>query len=452
MTEQSTPLAIVNGRVIDPVSGIDGLADVVIEDGYVTHLGVGASKITPAATKINATGLIVSPGFVDLHTHLRTPGQEHKETIETGAAAAAAGGFTTICQMPNTDPALDSQDRVTQAHNRASDSLVRVLTVGAITKGRAGQELVSFDELASAGVVAFSDDGDFVEDTALMTDGYHRAAILRLPISQHCESPVLVDGGVVHRGMVASQLGVAGRPAEGEDTAVAREIALATLTGGHAHIQHVSTAGAVNLIRDAKERGVWVTAEVTPHHLVLTDHALLDVQPPEAYNTNAKCNPPLREESDVAACVAGLVDGTIDAIATDHAPHSPQEKTLSLTDAPAGMIGLETALPYVMRVINAGEIQLASAIERLTLGPVRAWHLDEQLTLPGLGTLAIGAPGDVALIDPDAKWRVEVDTLCSRSQNTPLLGQQVIGRVVATVASGVLVHDLRGRDNRISES
>lgn len=452
MIEQSTPLAIINGRVIDPASGIDELADVVIEDGYVTHLGAGASKVTPRATKINATGLIVSPGFVDLHTHLRTPGQEHKETIETGATAAAAGGFTTICQMPNTDPALDSQDRVEEAHKRASDSLIRVLTVGAITKERAGQELVSFDELANAGVVAFSDDGDFVEDMALMTDAYYRSAVLRIPISQHCESPALVDGGVVHHGTVATQLGVAGRPAEGEDTAVAREIALATLTGGHAHIQHVSTAGAVSLIRDAKERGVSITAEVTPHHLVLTDHALLDVEPSEPYNTNAKCNPPLREESDVAACVTGLVDGTIDAIATDHAPHSPQEKALSLVDAPAGMIGLETALPYVMRVINAGDIQLASAIERLTLGPVRAWHLDRQLTLPGLGTLGIGAPGDVALIDPDAKWLVGVDTLCSRSQNTPLLGQQVIGRVVATVASGVLVHDLRGHDDRISES
>ena len=442
MPEHPEPLAITGGRVVDPASGRDEIADVVIEDGRVVLVGVGAAP--PGIERVDATGLVVSPGFVDLHTHLRTPGQSHKETIETGTAAAAAGGFTTICQMPNTDPPFDRRKRVEDAQKRAAkDGVVRVLTVGTITKEREGQELASLNELADAGVVAFSDDGDFVADTELMRAGYERAAVLGIPVSQHCEVPDLVEGGIAHLGTVATQLGVAGRPSGGENAAVARDIALAALTGGHAHIQHVSTAGAVALLRDAKERGISVTAEVTPHHLMLTQHALLHSLAGEPYNTNAKCNPPLREERDVAACVAALADGTIDAVATDHAPHQADEKARSLEDAPAGMIGLETAIPYLMGLVDSGAIYLATAIERLTLGPVRAWRLDEQLRLPGLGTLGVGAPGDVTLVDPSAAWTVSVDTLVSKSHNTPLLGEQVVGRAVATIVGGELVHDVR---------
>jgi dihydroorotase len=269
-------------------------------------------------------------------------------------------------------------------------------------------------------------------------------------VSQHCELPSLVDDGVVHLGAVARQLGVAGRPSDGETAAVARDIALAALTGGHAHIQHVSTAGAVALIRDAKERGLPVTAEVTPHHLVLTHQALLHVLGGEPYNTDARCNPPLREQRDVDACVAGLADGTIDAIATDHAPHQPDEKARPLEEAPPGMIGLETAIPYVMSLVDNGALHLATAIERLTLGPVRAWNLDRQLGLPGLGTLGVGAPGDISIIDPGDMWTVSVDTLRSLSHNTPLLGEQVVGRTVVTVVGGSVVHDIRGVDGRAS--
>ena len=444
MPDQPVPLAIAGGRVVDPASGRDEIADVVIEDGRVAHVGLGAAGVIPGIERIDATGLVVAPGFVDLHTHLRTPGQSHKETIETGTAAAAAGGFTTICQMPNSDPPLDRARRIEDALKRGvEDGVVRVITAGTITRDREGRELAPLNELADAGAVVFSDDGDFVADTKLMRAGYERAAVLGIPISQHCEDPILVEGGLIHLGSVATQLGVAGRPSGGEIAAVARDIALAALTGGQAHIQHVSTAGAVALIRDAKQRGLPVTAEVTPHHLVLTHHALLHVAGDQRYNTDAKCNPPLREQRDVDACVAGLADGTIDAIATDHAPHQPDEKSRSIEDAPPGMIGLETVLPYVMSLVDFGTIPLATMVERLTLGPVRAWRLDEQLGLPGLGTLGVGAPGDIALIDPSATWTVSVDTLQSKSHNTPLMGEQVVGRAVATVASGKLVHDVR---------
>ncbi len=451
MPDAPSPLAIVHGRVVDPASGRDEIADVVVEDGRVTHVGEGAAHAVPGADRIDATGLIVSPGFVDLHVHFRTPGQSHKETIETGTAAAAAGGFTTVCQMPNTDPPFDRRKRVEDARRRAAEEgVVRLVTTGTITQDREGHELAALDELADAGVVAFTDDGDFVDDTHLMQAGYERAAILGLPIAQHCEVPALVDGGLIHLGPVATQLGVAGRPAGGENAAVARDIALAALTGGHAHIQHVTTAGAVALIRDAKERGLHVTSEVTPHHLVLTQQALLHVIGDEPYNTDAKCNPPLRDQHDVDACIAGLADGTIDAIATDHAPHQPDEKARAIEEAPPGMVGLETAIPYVMSLVDNGHVPLSVAIERLTLGPVRAWHLDQQLGLPGLGTLAVGAPGDVAVIDPGDMWTVSVDTLQSRSHNTPLIGEQVVGRAVVTVFGGEIVHDIRGLDGRAS--
>ena len=451
MPDSPPSLAITGGRIVDPASGRDELADLVIEGGRVAHVGPGAAAMAPDAQRIDSTGLIVSPGFVDLHTHLRTPGQSHKETIATGTAAAAAGGFTTICQMPNTDPPVDRAKRVEDARKRAAeDGVVRVLIAGTVTRDREGRELAPLEELAEAGVVAFSDDGDFVENTDLMRAGYERAAILGIPVSQHCELPALVAGGLVNLGAVARQLGVAGRPAGGENAAVARDIALAALTGGHAHIQHVSTAGAVALIRDAKDRGLSVTAEVTPHHLMLTEQALLHTLAGETYNTNAKCNPPLREDRDVAACVAALADGTIDAIATDHAPHQPEEKARTLEQAPPGMIGLETAIPYVMSLVDTGAIHLATAIERLTLGPVRAWRLDEQLGLPGLGTLGVGAPGDVTIIDPGDMWTVSVDTLRSLSHNTPLLGEQVVGRAVTTIVGGVVVHHIRGADDRVS--
>jgi len=445
MPDTPPPLAITGGRVVDPASGRDELADVVIEGGRVTHVGPGAARAIEGAEQLDATGLIVVPGFVDLHTHLRTPGQTDKEDIKTGTAAAAAGGFTTVCQLPNTDPPFDRARRVEDAVRRGrEDGRVRVLTVGTITRDREGRELAPISELVEAGAVAISDDGDFVEDTRLMRAGYEAAAILDIPVAQHCELAALVEGGHAHLGRVARQLGVAGRPSGAEDAAVARELALAALTGAHAHIQHVTTAGAVALIRDARARGINVTAEVTPHHLVFTQDALLHAREGESYDTNAKCNPPLREDRDVAACVAALADGTIDAVATDHAPHRPEEKARPLSEAPPGMIGLETAVPFLMSLVDRGLIDLATMIERLTLGPVRAWRLDQQLGLPALGTLAVGAPGDVALIDPALTWVVSPRTLRSKSHNTPLLGDAVSGRAVVTVYGGAIVHDARG--------
>ncbi|MEX1022382.1 MAG: dihydroorotase [Dehalococcoidia bacterium] len=439
-----TTIAIHNGRVIDPALGRDGIADVVIVDGRIARVGPNEGDAVIDAERIDAGGLVVAPGFVDLHTHLREPGQEHKETIATGTLAAARGGYTTVCAMPNTSPALDSRAAVESVLREADASaVVRVLPIGAITMGRKGAELTPQGELRNAGVVALSDDGDAVADPSLMRHALEYSTQFNLPVAQHCEDPSLVRDGQMHEGWVATRLGLRGRPASAEETMVARDIALAELVGAHLHICHVSSAGSVALIAAARERGARITAEVTPHHLTLTHEevAFGDDYVRIRYNTHAKVNPPLREETDLEALAIALRDGVIQAIATDHAPHASTDKDIEFDLASPGLTMLETAFGLSMRLVTQGKIDLPTLIERMTIGPVRAWRLDEQPGLEGLGTLAPGALGDVALLDPTSAWTVDPAAFASKGKNTPLAGKTLTGRVVATITGGRLVHE-----------
>jgi len=446
------------GRILDPGQGIDLVGDVLIREGRIA--AVGPDVATGAEHVIDARGLIVCPGFVDLHCHLRDPGFEHKETIETGTRAAARGGFTTVCAMANTEPPVDSRPTVEYILQTAhAQGAVRVLPIGCVSRGRQGKELAEMGDLAEAGVVGFSDDGSPVADAALMRHALEYASAFGLPVIDHCEEPSLSREGVMHEGWVANRLGLRGVPAAAEEAMVARDIALAELTGAHLHIAHVSTAGSVDLVRRAKERGVPVTAEVTPHHLTLTHEAVMLGAPAlslskgaEApsdrgesasggYDTNARVNPPLRTPADVAACIAGLADGTIDAIATDHAPHAIEDKLCEFDLAAPGISGLETALGLCLTLTGDvgahGHAPLQVIIEKLTAGPVRAFGLDRHVH--GIGTLAVGAPGDVVVFDPEAEWVVEPERFVSKGKNTPLAGRTLKGRVVATVYGGRVV-------------
>jgi dihydroorotase len=432
-----TSLAIRGGRVIDPANEFDSVTDVLVADGLVVAVGIDVGK--DAAVTIDARGLVVSPGFVDIHCHLRQPGFEHKETIATGTLAAARGGFTTVCAMPNTEPPTDSAGAVEFVLRTAQEEgVVRVLPIACVTRGRAGRELAELSELASAGAVAFSDDGAPVADTHLMRRALEYAGMLETPIIDHCEDPALAAGSVMHEGWVATRLGLRGIPAAAEEVMVARDIALAEQTGSRVHLAHISTAGSVDLIRQAKARGAPVTAEVTPHHLALTHETVLH-GPAEApgglaYDTNAKVNPPLRSRADADACSAGLLDGTIDCIATDHAPHAVQDKLCEFDHAAFGISGLETAFALALTVLP-----LEAAIRALTIAPVLALGLDRKTE--GLGSLAIGAPADVVVVDPEAEWVVEPDTFSSKGKNTPLAGRMLRGRVIATIAEGRPVFD-----------
>ncbi len=436
-------LAIHNGRVIDPALGRDGIADVVIVDGRIARVGPNEGDMVVEAERIDATGLVVTPGFVDLHTHLREPGFEYKETIATGTEAAARGGYTTVCAMPNTSPALDSRLAIESVLREAESSgRVRVLPIGCITVGRKGQELAPHGELVEAGVVAISDDGDAVADPSLMRHALAYSTRFNLPVAQHCEDPSLVRDGQMHEGWVATRLGLRGRPASAEETMVARDIALAELSGAHLHICHISTAGSVALVAAARARGAHVTAEVTPHHLTLTHEEVAFGEDYRRirYNTTAKVNPPLREEADLIALAAALRDGVIDAIGTDHAPHAASDKEVEFNFAAPGLTMLETAFGLCMKLVHDGALTLPVLVERMTIGPVRAWGLDARTGIAGLGTLAPGAPADVAILDPNAEWTVEPAGFASKGKNTPLGGRTLRGRVLATVYGGRLVH------------
>ena len=446
-------LVIKGGRIIDPASGIDGTGDLLIADGRVAEVNMSGGLAGPEGTAvINASGMIVSPGFVDLHAHLREPGFEEKETIATGTLAAAYGGFTTICCMPNTNPAIDSQATVDFILAKAkAEGSARVLPVGAVSKGRAGRELAELGELAAAGCVGFSDDGSPVADAHLMRSALTYAKPLGLPIMDHCEDPAL-SGGVMHEGWVSTRLGLQGVPSAAEETMVARNIQLAELTGGHVHISHMSTAGSVEMVRQAKARGVRVTCEVTPHHLTLTDAwaaggqsaivqagILGDGMRPmnAAYDTNTKVNPPLRSKENVAAMVQALADGVIDAIATDHAPHTVVDKLCEYDAAAFGISGFETALGSLMSLVHTRRIDIPTLIAHLTWGPAQI--IDRQRT--GLGTLRTDAPADVVIFDPNEEWVVDVDDFVSKGKNSPLHGQTLKGRIVTTVYGGRIVFD-----------
>ncbi len=438
MNRSENSLLIKGGRVIDPSQGIDTIADVLISDGRIAKVG---PDIAADAEVLDATGRIVCPGFVDLHCHLREPGFEYKETIETGTLAAARGGFTTVCAMPNTEPPLDSSASIEFVLRAARErGSARVLPIACVTKGRAGKELAEMAELAAAGAIAFSDDGDPIADAAIMRRALEYSIALGLPISDHCEDKSL-SGGVMHEGWVSTRLGLRGVPAAAEESMVARDIALARLTGGHVHIAHVSTAGSVDLVRQAKAEGLPVTAEVTPHHLTVTHEVVMGGGEGLAYDTNAKVNPPLRSPEDAEACVRGLLGGTIDAIATDHAPHAVEDKLCEFDLAAFGISGLETALGLVLTLAGANResaVPLPLLVEKLTTGPVRAFGLDKRF--PGLGTLVEGAPGDVTVFDPDVEWTVEPGEFASKGRNTPVAGRQLKGRVIATVYEGRIVY------------
>ena len=416
-------LLIKGGRVVDPANGRDGRFDVLIERGLIAD----AQPSIPGngAKTIDASGKLVVPGLVDLHTHLREPGREDKETIETGCRAALAGGFTTICAMPNTTPAMDSRGVVDLVHQESARlGLVDVRPIGAITKGREGKELTDFGELFDAGCIALSDDGNAVADGFLMRRALEYAKLFGRPLIQHAEDPALAAGGVMHEGLVSTTLGLRGMPGEAESVMVARDLALAELTGGWVHFAHLSSAASVELIRQAKRRGVHVTCEVTPHHLALTEDAV------EGFRTEAKVNPPLRAEPDRANLIDGLRDGTIDCIATDHAPHTDWEKEADFDAAPFGISGLETALAVcVTTLVAPGLLSWLQLIEKLSVNPAKF------IGSPA-GTLSIGAPADVAIIDPAASWTVDPARFVSKGRHSPFAGRTLTGRVVRVLRHG----------------
>lgn len=435
------------GRVIDPASGLDARLDVLIVDGRIAEVGadISADANGHQTERLEASGLVVAPGFVDLHTHLREPGQEHKETIASGARAAARGGFTTICAMPNTDPAMDSAAVIDGVLQRAKDADCRVLPIGAVSKGRAGKELTELAALRDAGAVAVSDDGDAVADNALARSAFEYLSDIGIPLAEHCEDPAISQGGVMHDGAVSARLGLRGQPAAAELSIVQRDIALAEAAGAQLHCCHISTEPALQAIADARARGLNVTAEVTPHHLCLTHDAVAGSQDDLLYNTDAKVNPPLRTEADVDACIDALAAGIVDAVATDHAPHATVDKLCEFDAAAFGISGLESAWAVVNSLVDAGRLTLSEAIARLTIGPVRAWNLDRGGlgVLAGLGTLQAGAPADVTLLATDTVSRVEPSSWASMGKNTPLAGHTLTGVVAATISQGRIVWDGR---------
>lgn len=434
-------ILVYGGRVIDPASAIDERLDVLVVDGRIAE--IGADLPAPeGAERMAASGLVVAPGFVDLHTHLREPGQEHKETIASGARAAARGGFTTICAMPNTEPALDSAAIIDGMLQRAQDVDCRVLPIGAASKGRQGRELTELAALRDAGAVAVSDDGDAVADTSLARRAFEYLSDLDIPLAEHCEDPAIAQGGVMHDGAVSARLGLRGQPAAAELSIVQRDIALAEAAGAQFHACHISTEPSLQAIADARARGLHVTAEVTPHHLFLTHDVVAGSGDELLYDTNAKVNPPLRTEVDVQACIDALAAGVVDAVATDHAPHAAIDKQCEFDAAAFGISGLESAWGVVNSLVVAGRLTLSEAIERLTIGPVRAWNLG-QGELLGLGTLQVGAPADLTLLSTDAVSRVQPASWASKGKNTPLDGHSLIGLVAATISQGRIVWDGR---------
>jgi dihydroorotase len=417
-------LLIRNGRVVDPANSVDGVQDVLVKGDRIER--VGRNLAAPADTPVlDATGKIVCPGFIDLHVHLREPGHEYKETVATGTRAAAAGGFTAVCAMANTQPVNDNRAVTDYVRAKAdTEGVVRVHPIGAVTRNLAGEELAELAELAEAGCVAFSDDGKCVMNAALYRRAMEYTLPFGVPVISHAEDHHLSRGAAMHEGVVSTELGIPGAPAAAEDVMVARDILLAELTGAHVHIAHLSTAGAVRLVREGKARGVRVTAEVTPHHLLLTEDAV------RTFDANTKMNPPLRSKRDLEALIDGLVDGTIDCIATDHAPHALSEKEGEYDRAAVGIVGLETAVGLLMdRLVKPGTLPLATLVARLSRDPARL------LNLPG-GSLAAGAPADLTLLDPDARWTVDPARFASKSRNSPFTGWTLTGRPWKTIVGG----------------
>ncbi|HLR05396.1 MAG TPA: dihydroorotase [Pyrinomonadaceae bacterium] len=421
-------LLIANGYVIDPAQGINTGKSVFIEDGRVVGLLSHSDDVPEGCEVIDAVGLIVAPGFIDMHTHLREPGHEYKETIASGAASAVAGGFATVCAMPNTDPVNDSaavtRFIIEQAENAR---LANVFPIGALTKNSAGTELAEMGEMKDAGIVAVSDDGRSVPSPGMMRRAMEYARGFDLPVIDHCEDKSLARGGVMHEGHWSLVLGLRGMPAAAEEVDALRDCALAEVTGARLHLAHVSTRGAIEAVRRAKEKGLWVTCEVAPHHWTLTDAAVAD------YETNTKMSPPLRSWDHIEAILAGLRDGTIDAIASDHAPHHADEKALEYDQAPSGITGLETAVGLAFDLVNQGVIDIERLVEVLATNPARILGLENR------GTLGADAYADVTILDPSFQWTVDASRSKSKSRNTPFDGRVMTGAAVATIVAGRVV-------------
>ena len=416
------------GRLLDPASETDQPGDLLLEDGRIAARGPRLEA--GDALEIDASGCWVCPGFVDLHSHLREPGQEYKEDIATGGRAAAAGGFTAVACMANTQPVNDDPATTDFIIDRAEhDSPVRVYPVAAATRGLEGKVMTEMAALVAAGAVAFSDDGKTIMDTGVMRRVLEYSKLVGVPVITHAEDRTLVAGGVVNEGEVSTRLGLPGNPALAEEVLIVRDLLLAEFTGAHLHVAHVSTRGGVAAIRAAKERGVHVTAEVAPHHLTLTDLEVLE------FDTHAKVAPPLRSELDREACREGLCDGTLDAIATDHAPHAMHEKELDFREAPPGMIGFETAVAVVLELVRAGELTPLELVRRLSLAPARIVDREG-------GSLQVGAVADVSVVDPEQEWLYDPAKGFSKSRNSPWAGCRLTGRVSHTFVGGRLVYDV----------
>jgi len=425
-------LLLQGGTLLDPSRRLDERGDLLIADGKVARLG-GTIDAGESTEVLDCAGCYVSPGFIDVHCHLREPGREDVETIATGARAAAAGGFTAVCAMPNTEPVTDNQAAVGFIIRQALRAgAARVYPIGAISVGQRGEALAEFGEMVGAGAVAVSDDGRPVASAHLMRTALEYAQAFDIPVIDHCEEPTLAKGGAMNEGVVSARLGLPGIPTEAEEIMVIRDILLARRTGGHVHLAHMSTKGSVELIRWGKERGIRVTAEVTPHHLTLTEDAC------EGYDTHAKMNPPLRTAADVAALGEALRDGTIDLVATDHAPHHYDAKEREFTDAPFGIIGLETALALVVtELVTPRIIDFATLVDRMSCRPAALFHLQG-------GTLAEGSVADVTVFDPGRAWTVDPSSFLSKGRNTPYAGRALTGRAVYTIVGGHVVYRLGG--------
>jgi len=422
-------ILIANGRVIDPANGIDGVMSVVLKNGKVSAVSKTPPKKNRSDITIDASGLWVVPGLVDLHVHLREPGREDKETIETGTHAAAAGGFTAIACMPNTMPAADDGLKISHIMNRATGCVCRVHPVGAITKELKGEALTPFEEMKNAGARALSDDGKSVYKSNIMRDAFCLAKLLGMPVLCHCEDADLAAGGVLNEGAVSKRLGLRGIPSVSEEIVVARDILLAEHTGARVHICHVSTAGSVEIIRQAKARGVRVTAETCPHYIAFTEQVCL------TRDTSKKMNPPLRTKKDRDAVIAGLADGTIDVLASDHAPHTPDEKARPFQDAPFGVIGLETMLGAAIRyLVGPGILSPAELITKMSVNPNRVLGLKR-------GTLFAGADADITIIDPETTWKVDASAFFSKSRNCVFEGMELKGFARYTILGGKIVFE-----------